>query len=75
MIKLRNNKITGRLERVHSCDQCQMLSINGVPCHELGCPSAWRDEKRKCKWCGSEFTPENRYQVTCDESCTESYNG
>jgi hypothetical protein len=22
-----------------SCDQCQMLSINGVPCHETGCPN------------------------------------
>lgn len=21
------------------CDQCQMLSINGVPCHEIGCPN------------------------------------
>lgn len=23
-----------------SCDQCQMLSINGVACHETGCPNA-----------------------------------
>ena len=22
-----------------SCDQCQMLSINGVPCRETGCPN------------------------------------
>lgn len=22
------------------CDQCQMLSINGVPCHETGCPNS-----------------------------------
>ena len=21
------------------CDQCEMLSINGVPCHEQGCPN------------------------------------
>jgi hypothetical protein len=21
------------------CNQCQMLSINGVPCHETGCPN------------------------------------
>jgi len=24
--------------RVH-CDQCQMLVINGVACHETGCPN------------------------------------
>jgi hypothetical protein len=23
-----------------NCDQCQMLSINGVPCHETGCPNS-----------------------------------
>jgi predicted RNA-binding Zn-ribbon protein involved in translation (DUF1610 family) len=22
-----------------NCDQCDMLSINGVACHELGCPN------------------------------------
>jgi len=21
------------------CDQCEMLSINGLPCHETGCPN------------------------------------
>lgn len=23
-----------------SCDQCEMLSINGVACHETGCPNS-----------------------------------
>ena len=22
------------------CDQCEMLSINGVACHETGCPNS-----------------------------------
>jgi hypothetical protein len=44
-----------------SCDQCQMLSINGVPCHETGCPNTnarWDAEsgewikQRKCFECG-----------------------
>jgi len=44
-----------------SCDQCQMLSINGVPCHETSCPNmnSRRDEEsgewikqRKCFECG-----------------------
>jgi len=73
MITLRKNKTTGRFEKVHSCDQCQMLSINGVPCHEHGCPSAWKTEERECKWCGSSFKPEHSRQVFCEDSCAESY--
>jgi len=56
------------------CNSCEVLVINGIICHEHGCPESWRDETRECKWCGSEFTPENREQVFCDESCAESYN-
>lgn len=41
------------------CDQCEMLSINGVACHETGCPNsrsryadgAWIPQ-RKCFECG-----------------------
>jgi|HubBroStandDraft_1064217.scaffolds.fasta_scaffold34755_8 hypothetical protein len=46
--------------RVH-CDQCQMLAINGVACHEIGCPNmgarwdrgdqAWV-KQRECFDCG-----------------------
>ena len=25
-----------------ACDQCSALVINGVPCHEQGCPNARR---------------------------------
>jgi hypothetical protein len=43
------------------CDQCEMLSINGVACHELGCPNMharWSEEcycwikQRECFDCG-----------------------
>jgi hypothetical protein len=46
-----------------NCDQCEMLSINGVACHETGCPNS---RKRfipetglwarvyVCRECGSE---------------------
>lgn len=46
-----------------NCDQCQMLSINGVPCHETGCPNArktWIEERGEwvsfveCFYCGCE---------------------
>ena len=31
-----------------NCDSCEMLSINGVPCHETGCPNqraTWSEER------------------------------
>jgi hypothetical protein len=47
--------------RVH-CDSCAMVSINGIACHETGCPNkggrydyerdAWV-QQRKCFECGS----------------------
>jgi hypothetical protein len=46
--------------RMH-CDECEMLSINGVPCHETGCPNSgarWDAEtgdwikQRTCRECG-----------------------
>lgn len=27
------------------CSQCEALVLNGVPCHELGCPN-WAEAKR-----------------------------
>jgi hypothetical protein len=44
------------------CDQCQMLSIQGVPCHERGCPNArktWFPDRgwvrmAECWDCGGE---------------------
>ena len=50
------------------CDQCCVISINGVACHERGCIYSWIDPVtgrgyvRECKWCGMKFEPENRNQ-------------
>lgn len=57
------------------CAQCVALIINGVYCHERGCPSAWKDSLRECKECGTEFVPGERAQVCCDEDCMRSYRG
>ena len=48
--------------------------IQGVRCHEHGCPDAWQDENRECSWCGSEFQPEGRWQAFDDDTCYASYN-
>ena len=26
------------------CSQCEALVINGVPCHETGCPHVWQED-------------------------------
>lgn len=56
------------------CNQCEALTINGVYCHEIGCPVAWQDETRECKWCGFEFEPKHKNQVFCEQSCRDDYN-
>jgi len=57
------------------CEQCEIMMINGIRCHEIGCPLAWRDEIRECPWCGTEFRPEDREQRYCSGSCGYAYNG
>ena len=56
------------------CSQCEVLYINGIKSHEFGCPISWKDYARACKWCGTEFMPEERYQNFCGDDCSQSYN-
>lgn len=58
----------------NGCDGCSPDMINGILCHESGCPDAWRDYDRDCKWCGQTFQPENRNQQFCDNECATAYN-
>lgn len=57
------------------CKSCQVININGIPCHETGCPEAWKHYKRSCKWCGEMFIPERKKQDCCSHSCEVAYNG
>ena len=57
------------------CNACDAVQINGLVCHEHGCPDKWKTETRECKWCGSEFKPEDREQRFCDDECAEAYYG
>ena len=55
-------------ERAHGrCDDCAAAVINGVYCHEQGCPSAWRTALRPCQECGYDFQPEERRQAMCGD--------
>jgi len=57
------------------CPSCEVLYINGVRCHETGCPDAWKDEVRECKWCGTEFKPLLPGMECCSHSCEVAYSG
>lgn len=57
------------------CNSCQLARINGVLCHERGCPDAWRTELRECAECGADFTPQERHQTCCDANCNATYHG
>lgn len=58
-----------------SCTGCSPSTIQGVLVHEKGCPEAWRDESRECRWCGTEFKPEDRYQRFCGTDCKNAFEG
>ena len=48
------------------CDSCNVVYINGVKCHEEGCPDAWLDSSKDCLDCGCTFLPYYKNQVICD---------
>lgn len=58
-----------------SCDSCAQVRINGILCHEAGCPDAWKDEQRFCDFCDSMFKPETKGQQFCCDSCADSFSG
>ena len=55
------------------CQSCNELNINGINCHEQGCPDSWMDAKYECNWCGGEFVPDEKHQMFCCESCAIDY--
>lgn len=49
----------------NGCDGCNPAVINGLFCHEQGCPDEWRDRKLTCKDCGTSF-PVIRKHPSCN---------
>jgi hypothetical protein len=48
------------------CNSCSPSRINGVLCHEAGCPDAWRDYRKTCVFCNRPFyAPGNRKACLC----------
>lgn len=42
------------------CSQCEAVSLNGLPCHETGCPNATNE----CEECGCDIRKPRRL---CDD--------
>ena len=46
------------------CDQCEVARINGIACHEEGCPNSHLDpitgdpHPVECGECGCDYVPE-----------------
>lgn len=62
------------------CDQCEQLRINGIVCHEIGCPNAkktWDPERQQwilyleCRECGCEVEEGEACSCTQPEETEE----
>jgi len=57
------------------CQSCEIVYINGMRCHEIGCPERWHDDPRECLECGREFRPDEPRQRFCCDECADMYFG
>ena len=53
------------------CNGCTPVRVNGLLCHELGCPDSWRDHEEECRECGSDFVKSDRHQTLCDDCLSD----
>ncbi len=47
------------------CQSCNVAIINGIRCHETGCPGA----PRECCECGCAFKPAHPFHTVCPDCC------
>lgn len=57
------------------CPSCQLARINGIVCHETGCPDRHLFTRQECCWCGSTFRPARVGQQCCSASCRRAFRG
>jgi len=57
------------------CDHCAAAMINGVFCHETGCPVAWEHQTRTCRLCGDHFQPDHDRADTCPDCADHEHAG
>jgi hypothetical protein len=42
------------------CNSCSPSRVDGVICHEAGCPDAWKDNPKECSNCDRNYYAERR---------------
>ena len=68
-----------------ACPNCETLGINGVLCHETGCPTPYIEKMLECAWCGTKFKVQEdeepvkqrilgRERYFCSDDCRGSFN-
>lgn len=55
------------------CDSCSPSRINGVLCHEAGCPDRWKDYAKECSECGRNYYAEHRGPAGMCTRCARRY--
>ena len=55
----------------NQCGSCEALMINGIYCHETGCPDNWRTTLLECFECGCDFLPEEQYYKVCGDCASD----
>jgi len=59
------------------CNQCEILVINGIAAHEIGCPDSWINPvtgepyKKICIECDTPFVPENKIEAQYGRFCED----
>lgn len=51
------------------CNSCSPSRINGVLCHETGCPDAWKDRRKECADCGRGYYAKEHFGGTLCRWC------
>lgn len=70
---MRTNYRNGDDITLHNCgcDGCSPGMVNGVLCHEYGCPDQWRDYTINCRGCDYEFFPQDKHMAICPNCAIE----
>jgi hypothetical protein len=57
------------------CKSCSALTIQGILCHESGCPDSRKGKTISCKNCGCDFVPDEDGIKFCSYHCNAEYYG
>jgi hypothetical protein len=71
---MRKQYKNGDMITLNGCNGCSPSVVNGILCHEQGCPDRWRDTSKKCTDCGNDFYPDSRNQVMCTICLDDSFD-